>query len=172
MLRKQKEAKLTQYEEAARGTSFAILLDPSKASIRVINELRNNLAERGASAVHMKNTLARIIFEREGMETACEIMVGPSLMVYGGEDIGAAAKVVRQLQKDFRDQILPVKGIWFDGKVYPGSDFRSFADLPGKNEVRAMLLGVLKEPSRRLASLLSETHGRLVRVINEHAKTA
>jgi large subunit ribosomal protein L10 len=172
MLRKQKEAKLTQYEEAARETSYAILLDPSNVNIRLINELRNTLADRGAKAVHVKNTLARIIFEREGLETACEILVGPSLMVYGGEDIGSAAKVVRQLQKDFRDQILPVKGIWFEGKVYPGTAFKSFADLPGKNEVRAMLLGVLKEPSRRLASLMSETHCRLVRVINERAKTA
>jgi large subunit ribosomal protein L10 len=172
MLRKEKEAKLAQYEEAARETSYAIVLDPSNVNIRLISELRSTLAGRGAKLVHVKNTLVRIVFEREGMEAACEILVGPSLMVYGGEEIGSAAKVIRQFQKDFRDQILPVKGIWFDGKVYPGAEFKSFAELPGKNEVRAQLLGVLKEPSRRLVSLLSETQGRLVRVINERVKTA
>ena len=172
MLRKQKEVKITKYEELARGTSYAILIDPTKVNIRLMSELRATLAEKGASMMLVKNALARIVFEREGMEKVCEILVGPSLMVFGGEEIGAAAKVIRQYQRDFRDAILPVKGIWFDGRIYPSSDFRSFADMPGKNELRAKLLGTLKEPSRRLVSILSETHGRLVRVINEHAKTA
>ncbi len=168
MLRKQKEGVMERYASAVEEAGFAILIDPTSVNIRVMDEFRHQLAERGAKAIQMKNTLARIVFERSGMEAACEILVGPSLLVCGAEDVGAAAKLVRQYQKDFRNAILPVKGIWFDGKLYPAEDFKIFAELPTKDEARSQLLGIIQEPARRIASLAMETYSRLARVLNEY----
>lgn len=167
MLRKQKEGVMERYASALGEAGFAILIDGTSVNIRIMDEFRHQLAEKGAEAIQMKNTLARIVFERSGMEAVCEILVGPSLLICGAEDVGAAAKLVRQYQRDFRDAILPVKGIWFDGKLYPAEDFRIFADLPTKNEARSQLLGIIQEPARRIASLAMETYSRLVRVLNE-----
>lgn len=167
MLRKEKEQKLEQYAGAVEEAGFAIFLDPSGIGIRLMNEIRGKLSEQGAGALHLKNTLARIIFERDGMEELCETLVGPTLMIYGGGDVGTAAKLVGQYQKDFRGDILTVRGVWFDDRLYPAEDFSSFAQLLTKDELRSQLVRVLKEPARRLASLMSDTYGRLVRVLGK-----
>jgi large subunit ribosomal protein L10 len=168
MLRKQKEGVMEQYASALGEAGFAILIDATSVNIRIMDEFRHQLAEKGAKAIQLKNTLARIVFERSGMEAVCEILVGPSLLICGAEDIGAAAKIVRQYQKDFRNAILPVKGIWFDGKLYPAEDFRIFAELPTKDEARSQLLGIIQEPARQIASIAMETYSRLARVLNEY----
>ncbi len=169
MLRNQKEGVMERYASVVKEAGFIILLDPTNVNIRIMDEFRGELAEKGVKAMQLKNTLARIVFERQGMEAACEVLVGPSFLVCGGEDIGVAAKLIRQYQKDFRDAIFPVKGVWFEGKLYPGEDFKLFAELPTKDEARSQLLRVLKEPARQIASLATETYGRLVRVLNGYA---
>jgi large subunit ribosomal protein L10 len=169
MLRKQKEGVMEGYASALGEAGFAILIDATSVNIRIMDEFRNQLTEKGAKAIQLKNTLARIVFERSGMEAVCEILVGPSLLVCGAEDVGAAAKLVRQYQKDFRDAILPVKGIWFDGKLYPAEDFKIFAELPTKDEARSQLLGIIQEPARQIASIAMETYSRLARVLNEYS---
>jgi len=169
MLRKQKEGVMERYASALGEAGFVILIDATSVNIRIMDEFRHQLTEKGAEAIQLKNTLARIVFERSGMEAVCEILVGPSLLICGAEDVGAAAKLVRQYQKDFRDAILPVKGIWFDGKLYPAEDFRIFAELPTKNEARSQLLGIIQEPARQIASIAMETYSRLARVLNEYS---
>jgi len=169
MRRKQKEGVMERYASAVAEAGFAILVDATSVNIRVMDEFRHQLAERGAKTIQLKNTLAKIVFERSGMEAVCEILVGPSLMICGAEDVGAAAKVIRQYQRDFRNAILPVKGIWFNGKLYPGEDFKTFAELPTKDEARSQLLGIIQEPARLVAALAMETYSRLARVLNEYA---
>jgi len=169
MLRKQKEGVMERYASALGEAGFAILIDATSVNVRIMDEFRHQLAEKGAKAIQLKNTLARIVFERSGMEAVCEILVGPSLLVCGEEDVGAAAKLVRQYQKDFRDAILPVKGIWFEGKLYPAEDFKIFAELPTKDEARSQLLRIIQEPARQIASVAMETYSRLARVLNEYS---
>jgi len=170
MLRKEKEARLERYGTVAAEAGFAILVDPSGVDVRLMDEIRGRLADQGASAVRLKNTLARIVFERAGLEAMCEFLVGPLLLIHGPEDVGSAARLIAQYQHDFRDRILEVKGLWFGGTAYPARDFKRFTDLPTKAEARTRLVCVLLEPARRLARLAADTRARLVRVMAAHAE--
>ncbi len=170
MLKNEKERKVGYYEEALKSTAFIFFVDPGRISIRAMDSARNRLAELGAGVVFLKNTLARIVFERRGMEQVCELLVGPSLMIAGAGDIGAVAKYIRELQRESRDQLFAVKGVWFEGKVYSADDFKYFTNLPTISEARAKFLGVLREPPRRLVSLISEVRTRLVRCLSRRGE--
>ncbi len=170
MLRKDKDEKLERYRNAVEQMDFAFMVDPTGVGIRVMDELRGKLAESGVSAVMVKNTLARIVFERAGMEKLCDVMLGPSLMVYGAEDVGAAAKILREFRKDFRDKILPVKAVWYENELYPAEDFSKFASLPTKDGARAQLLRALLGVPQRLVLALNDAPGRVVRVLDAYAK--
>lgn len=171
MLRADKEQKVAYYEDALGESTFIFFVNPERVGIRLMDEIRAKLKELSARAVLIKNTLARIVFERNGMEQVCEILVGPSLMICGREDVGAVAKYLRQIQREYRNEILQVKGIWFDGRFYPAEQFNFFATLPTADEARAKLLIVLREPARRLAYLISETRARFVRVLMKRAES-
>lgn len=170
MLRKDKDLKLENYSAALEGMDYAFMLDPTGVSIRVMDELRGKLAAAGIGVVMLKNTLARIVFERAGKEKLCDVLLGPSLLVYGAEDVGAAAKLVREYRKDFRDKILAVKAVWYEDVLYPAKDFDKFASLPTKDGARALLLRALLGVPQRLVWALNDAPGRVVRVLDAYAK--
>jgi len=171
MRRKQKEEKLTQYEQVLSDAGYIVFVDPSGVSIRIMDELRAELAQLGGRLLALKNTLARIVFTRQGREEACSLLMGPSLVVAGEvEELGRCARLLAQYRKDYRDALFAVKGIWHDGKLYPAEDFLRFTSLPTKEGMRAQLLGLLQSPLRRMASLLSETDARLVRQLRQRAE--
>lgn len=170
MLRKDKELKLEKYSAVLEGVAFVILLDPTGVSIRVMDELRGKLAGAGIHVAMLKNTLARIVFERAGKEKLCDVLLGPTLVVYGAEDVGAAAKLLREYRKDFRDKILAVKAVWYEDVLYPAKDFDKFADLPTKDGARALLLRALLGVPQRLVWALNDAPGRMVRALDAYAK--
>jgi ribosomal protein L10 len=49
-----------------------------------------------------------------------------------------------------------VKGADYDGKIVDAAMVEALSKVPGKNELRATLLMLLKEPATRLARVLSE----------------
>ena len=49
-----------------------------------------------------------------------------------------------------------VKGADYDSKIVDAAMVEALSKIPGKNELRATLLMLLKEPATRLARILSE----------------
>lgn len=172
MLRSAKEQKLSYYGQVLEDGAFVFLADPTRINIRTMDELRARFAEVGAKCVFLKNTLARIFFEREKMSEICELLVGPTLMITGVGDVGSVARIIREVQRDSRDQLLKIKGIFFGGKLYPQEEFKFFSSLPSLHEARTRTLMLLKQPMRNLAFILSETRARLYRCLKARADSA
>ena len=169
MLRADKDAKLSYYEDKIKEASFIFFANPEGASFQTMSELRQRLSALNASVIHIKNTLARIVFERNSYEQVVEVLNGPSMLVCGSQDVGAVAKIIREFQADSRDRIFLVKGILYDGKFYRKEDFKFFTSLPTDNEARAKLLSIFRSPMRRLCFVLSEPRAKLVRLLKAKA---
>ncbi|OPX23899.1 MAG: 50S ribosomal protein L10 [Planctomycetales bacterium 4484_113] len=173
MLRKQKEDRIERYEQALADVGYIVFVDPSGVNIRIMDELRQELVNVGARVMMLKNTLARIVFSRQGREEICSLLMGPSLVVAGEEsEMGRSARLLAQYRKDYRDALFAVKGVWYQGKLYPAEDFHLFATLPTKEEIQARLLNVLQSPLRRIAVVLSEADTRFVRVLRQRAENS
>ncbi len=172
MLRIDKEKKVDYYSKTIESSLFIFFVDPEKIGIRTMQEIRQRLARLGAKAVYLKNTLARIVFERRGLNQVCEILTGPSLMVTGTSDVSAVAKLVREVQRDSKDQLFKVKGIWFDKKLYSAEEFKLFTSLPSLLESRSTLLGIFRQPTQNFVNILSETRARLVRCLKARSEKA
>ncbi len=168
MNRKGKEQKVEQYEQAVGVASYAFLCEYNKISVADFEKARAEFREAGAGTVVMKNTLARIVFERHGLEQVAEYLAGPSLLVYGSEEIAPVAKLLEKTMRRFRGN-LNVKAIIFDGSIFGKEQFKSFTTLPTKDEVRARLLGVLQAPLGNFLRVNSAAQ-RLVTVLNQYAE--
>jgi len=132
---------------------FAILTEFGKTSVVKVERIRQQLADINCSAVVMKNTLARIVFERQGIEEVTEHLVGPTMMFYGTDEIAPAARLVQKLGKE--QSAFKVKAILFDGKIYAKEEFSTFTSMPTMHELRGMFVRVLMAPATKFVRVLS-----------------
>jgi large subunit ribosomal protein L10 len=166
MKRSEKEQKVENYGEALETASFAILTEFGKTSVVKVEKLRQQLAEINCSAMVMKNTLARIVFERQGIEEITEHLVGPTMMFYGGDEIAPAAKLVQKLGKEH--SAFKVKAILFDGKIYRKDEFSTFTSMPTMHELRGKFVGILMAPATQFVRVIN-TPQRIASLIKAYA---
>jgi large subunit ribosomal protein L10 len=169
MRREAKEAKIALYDGAVEQATFAVLLEFDKLSVAKVDKFRNDLAALGYGVIVLKNTLAKIVFDRHGLSDVAEYLVGPSLLVYGSGEVSPVAKQVSRSMREFPALVL--KGILFDGQVYPKSDFQLFTTMPTKDEVRARLLSVLKAPLSQFVTVVNAPQ-RLAMVLKAYCDKA
>jgi len=167
MNKKQKDARIEKYEEVINPQGYAVLAEFDKVPVGKVEKFRRELADVGCNTMVLKNTLARIVFERKGMEEVCEYLVGTSVLFYGEEDIAPAAKLLQKLFRQYEK--LNVKAIVFDKSVYPRTKFAEFTSLPTRDEARAKLLSVFKAPQSNFVSVVNSAR-RLVTVLDAYAR--
>lgn len=167
---KGKQNKVAQYDEAVGVATYAFLCEYVKISVADFEKIRAQFRDLNAGVVVLKNTLARIVFERNGLEEIAEYLAGPSMLVYGSEEVAPVAKLLEKMIRQQRGN-LGVKAVIFDGSIFPKEQFKSFTSLPTKDEVRARLLGVLQAPLGNFLRVNSAAQ-RLVTVLNQYAEKA
>jgi large subunit ribosomal protein L10 len=167
MNKQQKIAKLDMYQQAIADSGFQILTEFSKIPVTKMEAFRSEIIGMGGTVLVLKNTLAKIAFERNGIEQVAEFLAGTSLLFAGQEEIAPMAKAIQAKAKEFR--FMKVKAIVFDGKVYGAKDFAAFTSMPTKSEIRSKLLGVFKAPVSNFVRILSPA-GRLVTVLGQYAE--
>jgi large subunit ribosomal protein L10 len=162
MLKQDKTKKIEYYDGVVGKSAFAIFTEFSKIPVPTVEKWRHDMAKLGGTCIVLKNTLARIVFERNGAEAICEHLVLPTFAFFGPEDITPIAKLVQRYMREFPS--LKVKAILFDGKVYSQQEFKSFLTMPTKNEVRASLLRVMMAPQSKMVRVLNAPQ-RMVSVL-------
>ena len=83
------------------------------------------------------------------------MLQGPTAVVTGHGEPTAVAKAVMEFVKASNGKA-SVKGADYDSKIVDAAMVEALSKVPGKNELRATLLMLLKEPATRLARVLSE----------------
>jgi large subunit ribosomal protein L10 len=166
MKRENKSEKLNQYNEAVSLATFAILTEHGRMSVQTVEALRREMRELGCQVIVMKNTLARIVFERNGQEEITESLHGPTLLFAGATEIAPVAKL---LQRRIRQNpTMLVKSILYDGGLYTKEQFTEFVNLPTREEVRSKLLGLFKTPQSMFVGVIGPAP-RFLSVVKQYA---
>jgi large subunit ribosomal protein L10 len=92
-------------------------------------------------------------------------------IAFSFEDPSVAAKIVKEFRKDEKHQKLEVKCGVLDAAVMSGTDVEAtLATMPGKDELRAMLLAQLQAPSQKFVQQLQAPLQNLVYAFEAHRK--
>ena len=120
-----------------------------------VGELTTLRAQARANGVYlrvMKNTLARRAVQGTSFEALAGEMAGP--LIYGiSADPVASAKVLNDFSKT--QAALVIKAGSYNGKVMDAAAVKALASIPGRNELIAMLLGVMQAPVSGMARVLA-----------------
>jgi len=120
---------------------LAVVTDYRGLTVPVISQLRRDLKQNNAEVRIAKNTLLRRALKGTSFEPMDQYLEGTTAVTFASEDPVAPAKVLVGFIK--ANPQFAVKAVMLDGKVLTEADLTSLSQLPGKDELRAKLLGVM-----------------------------
>ena len=139
--------------ERVNASPFLIVVDYTGLTVTQFTELRTRLGAAGANAVVAKNIYVKKDLAEAGMPDIAEGLVGQTAFITGSSEVFAAAKVVKNFEKEFKKPEFKI-GI-LDGAILTADKLKSIADIPSREAVLSQLLGLINEPATRIARVLN-----------------
>jgi len=172
MERAQKESAVGTLKTRFDKMTSAVLVDYQGLNVEQVTKLRNEFRKNGVEYRVVKNTLIKHAIKGAPWADAFgKTLRGMTGVAWSFEDPSAAAKVVRAFRKD--NEKLKIKGGLVDGQLVPADKVESqLANMPGKDEVRAMLLATLQAPLTQFVQLLQAPAQNLVYVLKAKEEKA
>lgn len=168
-INKEKKAELLDvYREQVRTSTALVFTDYRGLSVSKIKSLRAKLSDVNVRYMVVKNTLLGKALVEQGRPAPESLLSGTNAVAFVGEDVGSSVKALTDWIK--AEKMVTISGALLGQSVLDASNAEALADLPTKNEVRAMLLGAIAAPASSLARLLNAPSASLARVINAHVE--
>jgi len=126
----------------------------AKVTANAMGGFRNNIVKLGGEVqVVSKRILCRAAIA-SGLQLDAKSLPGHIGIAFAGSDSIETTKAVFQFSKD-SDSALTVVGGRFDGKLYNAQDTEVLSALPGKDGMRAELLGLFEAPMSQTLAVIN-----------------
>ena len=155
-MRIEKVAILDEVTARVKDSDYCFIINHGGVDVASMAKLRADLRECESRLLVVKNSfLAKVAKEKGWSEEVNAMFAGPTAIVTGKGEPTAVAKAIMEFVKASGGKAA-VKGADYDNKIVDAAMVEALSKIPGKNELRAMFLMLLKEPATRLARVLSE----------------
>ncbi|MCA8980822.1 MAG: 50S ribosomal protein L10 [Planctomycetes bacterium] len=128
-------------------------------------DLRGKLAEKNVRFRMVKNSIARRIFAERGFEFGDDTFSGNTGLAYGETESAIHAAKIFTSKEVKKAGKVEVKGGVMEGSLLGPREAAMLADVPDRDTLRAMLLGVISAPARSLVSVINAVPSGLARVL-------
>ncbi len=155
-------------KEQLRRARGVVLTDFRGLSVPELEALRASLRKEGAEYRVVKNTLLGIAAAELGLAGLEPFLRGPTGIAVAYDDPTVAARVVHEFVRQYRK--LEVKGGLAEGRVLDAAGVRALAELPGRDQLVARVLGGLQGPLYGLVGVLVGVQRKLLYALEEIRK--
>jgi len=164
--REEKQAEVTLLSEKFGRSKAAFLVDYKGMDVESVTKLRKTLKPIQSEMKVVRNTLAiRALADHPNLKPVLEDkFVGTNAVIFAYEDPSASAKALTAFGKDV--EAFQLKSGVMDGAALDAKGITYLATLPGKNELRAQLLGLFAAPMTKFLGTLQAVPEGFVRVLN------
>ena len=163
---KTKKEQVAFFTEGLTERPNVILAGYAGLKVSDLQDLRNQLKEKGVEYKVIKNNLffrAWKDLEKDGLEEIKDLLVGPLGVVLAGDELPAAAKILKDYEK--KTKTLEIKGGFFEGKVLNTKGIKAMAGLPTKEEFLGIIGRGINSPATKIALGMNEVMARLARAV-------
>jgi len=155
-MRDEKVAILNEVNARVKDSDYCFIVNYGGVAVAQLSKLRAALRAHESRLLVVKNTfLAKAAQDKGWSDDVNAYLAGPTAIVTGKGEVTAVAKDIMDFVGASEGRA-SVKGADYDGKIVDAAMVDALSKVPGKDQLRATLLMLLKEPATRLARVLSE----------------
>ena len=155
-MRIEKVAILDEVIARVKDSDYCFIINHGGVDVASMAKLRADLRECDSRLLVVKNSFLAKVAESKGWSEEVNAMfAGPTAVVTGKGEPTAVAKAIMEFVKASAGKA-SVKGADYDNKIVDAAMVDALSKIPGKDQLRATLLMLLKEPATRIARVLSE----------------
>ena len=140
--------------DRVNASPYVIVIDYTGMTVQQFTTLRNRLADGGAKCLVAKNSYMKKALAEAGLPDIGEGLVGQTAFVTGDSEVFAAAKAIKNFEKEFKKPEMKV-GI-LEGAVLSSDKLKAIADIPSREAVLSQLLGTILEPAASIARIIKK----------------
>lgn len=170
LTRQEKEQVLAQYKEWLEASQAVVLVEYTGLNMKNLDVVRAKVRDTGGEFHILKNTLARKVFEANGIKVPADFLKKSTAVAFAFKDAAATAKSLTDGTKGL--EAIKVKGGFLDKQALNAAQVKALADMPPLPVVRAQLLGVLQAPAGKLVRTIAEPARSLASVFRAYSDKA
>jgi len=164
--RTQKEQMISELHGDFVSVQGAVLADYKGLSVKEFTEVRQVFREKGVTLKVVKNTLAKIAAKDTPLEAIANDFTGPIAIAYSLEDPLTAAKAATDCAKE--QEKFEIRCGYADNERLDAAAVSQLAKMPGKDELRAQLLGLFTAPAQQLVQVMNQVPTQVARVLSAY----
>ena len=166
MERAEKKELVATLNQVFKTTGVIVVAHNKGLTVNQVNDLRNRMAQAGATVKVAKNRLAKLALDGTDASGIRDLFVGPTMVAYAADPV-SAPKVAAAFAKG-NDKFVVLGGA-LGRIVLDAAAVKVLADLPSLDQLRGKLIGLIQAPATRIAGVLAAPGGQIARVINAYA---
>lgn len=164
----EKETSVSELKEKFSKANAAVLGEYRGLKVGELSKLRRALRGVSAEVKVAKNTLAKIAAKGTSVERLEGQLHGPVAIVLSYADQAAMAKVLTEFAKE-QEKFKITAGV-LGTTLLDAKGIKALAELPGINELRAKLVGLIQAPGSKIARVLVTPGTQVARVVKGYSE--
>jgi len=169
--RAQKVEQVAELKEKFGRATCVYVADYRGIPVESVNRLRRRVRNEGAGSYEYrvtKNRVLKLAADGAGVSSISEYLKGPSAIAISYGDPVGLAKILCDFAKEHESFAL--RGGLLEGAPIGAADIATLATLPGIDQLRGQIVGLLLAPATKLARLLNEPAAQLARLAEARSR--
>ena len=154
----------TQFEKS----EAVIVTHYQGLTVSQLDELRKRMREHGIIFKITKNRITKLALEKTKCKDISNLFTGPTAVAMS-EDAITSAKILTKFSKE--NENLKILGGIMGNDILDVAGVQNVATLPTLDEARAKIVGILRSPAQKIASILLARSEKMSSLPPENSET-
>lgn len=168
---KSKEQKSQMINDLSRNfleKKSAVLINYQGLKVSEIQAMRRRLRDQKINFTVLKNSLLRIVLDKEKMEINPDFLEKPLAISFADDEVVLAKELVSSA-KEY--EVIEILGGYIEKDFVNDNTIKELSLLPGRDELYAKFVGSMNAPISGLVSVMAGNIRNLINLINNYRES-